>query len=26
VTNPPKKSAITEIFNGSKNIDEVLPS
>jgi len=26
VTNPPKKSAITEIFNGSKSIDEVLPS
>jgi len=26
VTNPPKTSAITEIFNGSKSIDEVLPS
>jgi uncharacterized protein YbjT (DUF2867 family) len=26
VTNPPKKSAITEIFNGSNSVDEVLPS
>ena len=26
VTNPPEKSTITEIFNGSKSVDEVLPS
>ena len=26
VTNPPKKSTITEIFNGSKRVDEALPS
>ncbi|WP_025563631.1 SDR family oxidoreductase [Psychromonas sp. SP041] len=26
VTNPPKKSTITEIFNGSQSVDDVLPS
>ncbi|MEL0660019.1 SDR family oxidoreductase [Psychromonas arctica] len=26
VTNPPKKSTITELFNGNQSVDEVLPS